>query len=145
MKMRGFCYVNDQACRSLGYGREELISMSVVDIDPDYPPEKWREHWQDRRSGKSLNFETRHRAKNGRIYPVEVHSINFEFEGQEYALALVRDITNRKRALEDLGKAKEELERFFITSLDLHCIVDNQGRFVRINPQWEQTLGLSAE
>ena len=41
-----FQYVNNAACPLLGYSREELLSMSLHNIDPNYPRESWEEHWQ---------------------------------------------------------------------------------------------------
>src|SRR5262249_50265350 len=40
-----FLYVNDEATRSLGYSRDELLTMRVTDIDLDFPAESWPEHW----------------------------------------------------------------------------------------------------
>ena len=42
-----FIYVNDAACRTLGYSKEEFLAMTVHDIDPDFPVEAWPEHWVD--------------------------------------------------------------------------------------------------
>ncbi len=42
-------------------------------------------------------------------------------------------------------KAEQELQNYFNTSLDLFCIADIDGVFLRLNPQWEKTLGYSAE
>ena len=67
-----FLYVNDAACKRLGYSRTELLSMTVADIDPDYQLGNWPLHWKDLRSKGQLRFETRHRTKSGEIYPVEV-------------------------------------------------------------------------
>jgi two-component system, cell cycle sensor histidine kinase and response regulator CckA len=38
-------YVNEQTCRTLGYTREELLSMAVYDLDPDFPLSVWDDHW----------------------------------------------------------------------------------------------------
>ena len=40
-------YVNESICQSLGYSRGELIRMSVHDIDPDFPGDRWPQHWQE--------------------------------------------------------------------------------------------------
>jgi len=53
------------------------------------------------------------------------------------------DITDRKIMELELIQRTEELDRFFSVALDLLCIADSQGRFVRLNPQWEKTLGHS--
>ncbi len=55
------------------------------------------------------------------------------------------DITERKRAEAELLQKSEEIERFFIVALDLLCIADNHGTFLRVNRSWERTLGYSME
>lgn len=92
-----FRYVNAEACRALGYSREELLAMSVSDIDPDFHSSQWPAHWRDLKKRGSITLETRHRTKDGRPFPVEVNANYFEYEGQCLNLALVRDITERKQ------------------------------------------------
>jgi PAS domain S-box-containing protein len=104
-----FCYVNDEACRRLGYPRAELLGMSVVEIDPDFPIERWFDHWRELKAQRSLTFQSRHRTRDGRIFPVEVSANYFEYGGREYNLALVRDITERKRAEEALRRSEAYL------------------------------------
>ncbi len=93
-------YVNEQACRVLGYSREELLSKRIDEINPDFPPDVWVLHWEDLRQRKSFMMETRHRAKDGRIIPVEVNVNYVEFDGKEYNCASARDISKRVKAQE---------------------------------------------
>ena len=104
-------YVNDAACQRLGYAREELLAMTIPDLDPDYQISRWTEHWDELREHKRLRFETRHRAKSGDIYPVEVVANHIEFEGQEYNFAFSHDITDRKEAEQRLGVYATKLEQ----------------------------------
>ncbi|NJD08080.1 MAG: PAS domain S-box protein, partial [Methylococcaceae bacterium] len=106
----GFHYVNDGACRALGYRREELMALTVFDIDPVFPREAWLDLWQQIRASRSVTFETRHRARDGRVYPVEIIADPFEFEGISYSLALGRDITARKQAESELERYRHHLE-----------------------------------
>jgi PAS domain S-box-containing protein len=96
-----FLYVNEESCRLLGYTRDELLRLGVADIDPDFPMERWPDHWEELRTRVPMTFEGRHRAKDGHILPVEINDNYFEYEGQGYNLALVRDITERTRAEEE--------------------------------------------
>ncbi len=91
-----FFYVNEAACRSLGYTREALLTMKVHDIDPDFPPAVWQDHWQQIRQGGSRTFESQHRAQNGRVFPVEITANYLTYEGQEYHCVFARDITDCK-------------------------------------------------
>ncbi len=105
-----FFYANDRACQYLGYSREELLSMTVHDVDPDFPASVWPKHWEELKRRGCFTFETRHRTKDGALAPVEITVNYLEFEGKEYNCAFVRDITERKHAEESLQKAHAELE-----------------------------------
>ena len=101
-------YVNDQACRSLGYSRDELLSMSIPDIDPDFSSKDWSGFWRNILRKKVLGFETVHQRKDGSTFPVEITANHLEFGGQEYSCAFSRDISELKRAEEE--KATLELQ-----------------------------------
>ncbi len=88
--------VNKAACHLLGYSEEELLSLSVHDIEPDYHADIWLTHWQELKEHGSLTFESRHKRKDGTIRPTEVNANFLEFEGKEYNFAFARDITERK-------------------------------------------------
>ncbi len=102
-----FVYVNEAACRNLGYSRAELLNMTVSDIDPDFPAEAWTAHWQDLRERGAINVETRHRQKDGNIIPVEVSATYMEYEGEGFNCSIVRDITERKQAEKEMIKVKK--------------------------------------
>ena len=106
-----FRYVNQAACRSLGYSREELLAMTVHEIDPDFPPEVWNDHWREIRDRGSFTIESHHRTKDGRVFPVEITVNYMQFEGKEYNCAFARDITTRKQAESELLQAHEETEK----------------------------------
>src|SRR5271157_1006009 len=104
-----FHYVNNEGCRVLGYTRAELLGMSVPDIDPEFPGGHWSDHWRDLKAQRSLSFESRHRTRDGRTFPVEISANYFEYGGRAYNLGLVRDITERKRAEEALRRSEAYL------------------------------------
>ena len=117
-------YVNDMACGSLGYSREELLNMSVPDIDPNFPREIWKNHWKEIKEKGSFTFETRHRRKDGTELPVEV-SVNYmEFQGEEYNCAFARNITERKKQEEALLKRDYRLEILSRTSQHINAILE---------------------
>lgn len=106
----GFVNVNDSTCRRLGYSRDELLGMTVFDVDPAFPREAWEAHWREIKERKSFTIETSHRTKAGKVIPVEVTVNYVEYEGAEYNFAFARDISERKRAEEAIRKTNEELE-----------------------------------
>lgn len=136
-------YVNEEACRSLGYSRDELTGMTVFDIDPVFSREQWDSTWQDMERIGSAHLETYHKTKQGEIFPVEISTSFLEFAGKKYDFAFARNITKRKQAEEALRAKTEELDLFFSIVLDMLCIADTDGNFHLVNPAWEQTLGYS--
>lgn len=99
-------FVNEAACRSLGYCREELLHLTPPDFDPDLTPEMASAMLAELfTTGRQRPFESRHRTKSGRNFPVELSVAMFEHGGAQYSLCVVRDITERKRLEEQLRSA----------------------------------------
>lgn len=103
-------FVNEACCKSLGYTREELLQLTVHDIDPNFPRELWAEHYHNLRIQKSLTLESNHRRKDGHVFPIELSLTFLEYNGQEYSFAFGRDITERKRAERKTRRLQTELE-----------------------------------
>ena len=95
-------YVNDATCRALGYSREELLQMTALDFSPGFTWEQYQAHWQEVRQRKSFTLVPTHRRKDGSEYPAEVLVNYVVYGGQEFIFAYGRDITERKRAEEEL-------------------------------------------
>ena len=139
-------YVNEEACRTLGYSDTELLQMSVSDIDPDWTADRCREAWPLLRRNGSLVIETMHRRKDGHLFPVQVHASYFEFSGKEYNLALARDVTERERAKLALRESEQRYRQVFDNVSDVLYLLEvtPQGRFrvLEVNPAGEQSLGI---
>lgn len=110
LKDARFSYVNKQACKSLGYTQEELLTMSIFDIDPDFQEDAWSGFQKTLKEEKSLKFESLHQKKNGGTFPVEITAHLFNFQGSDYSIAFARDITKRKSAEKQLKEANYKLE-----------------------------------
>ena len=108
-----FLDVNEKSCRELGYSRDQLLTMSVPDIDPALDDALVRQLQNElARSGYVL-FERVHRRKDGSTYPVEINLKHVEVD-RSYAVNVVRDITERKRdeeALRQKSAALTEAQR----------------------------------
>ncbi len=102
--------VNRAVSELLGYSEAELQALSITDLDPDFNKERWPAHWQELREKKRMSFETRQRHKDGHIIPIEVDLNWFEFEGQEYNFAFIRDITEKRRDQELLTQRASEVQ-----------------------------------
>lgn len=93
-----FVQTNKAGHLNLGYTKEEILSMKVADIDPDFPPERWPGHWDEITKKKTMSFESRHRRKDGSVYPVEITVNYIQFGDSEYNFVFATDITGRKNA-----------------------------------------------
>jgi diguanylate cyclase (GGDEF)-like protein/PAS domain S-box-containing protein len=93
--------VNRRACEALGYTREELLSLSMTDVEAVLLPEGIAGLWRRLASGEPVTTEGAHRRKDGTAFPVEIR-VGFlgEVAGRWLALSIARDITERK-ALEE--------------------------------------------
>lgn len=101
--------VNQQACESLGYTREELIGMTVYDIEQNIDPRGFEGLWADVLSGGPVTIEGAHRRKDGTSFPVEVRIGLFEVEEGQLMLAAARDITERKEVEKELRRSERSL------------------------------------
>ena len=88
--------INETDCRELGYSREELLTMTIPDIDPSFDEDLHKMVETQMRESGSARFEGMHRRKDGTTFPVEVSSKFIELD-KPYALSIIRDITERKR------------------------------------------------
>lgn len=103
--------VNQATVERYGYTREQLLQMRAGAIDPDYVErEDGGAFWRELRKQNLMRFEACHRRRDGHIFPVEIHLSAIEFGGEERILALANDITERKRAEEQMWAAQTKLE-----------------------------------
>jgi len=129
----GFLDVNEKTCVTHGYSREELLGMSVPDIDPKVAALTWKLMMKGRLTG-SQTIETIHRRKNGSTFPVEVNFTTISLD-RDYIVAIVRDITDRMKVEETLRRFNQELEdRVNLRTAELHLRTKEFETVVRSIP-----------
>ena len=107
--------VNQAACRLLGYSQDALLGMTIAEIDPKFPVDRFKkEVWES--SSQSVKFETRHVRKDGETYPAEVTIYLVRTGETVYACLMFRDITERKK----MEMALVENEKLLSAVLDHH-------------------------
>ncbi|MCP3871885.1 MAG: PAS domain S-box protein [Desulfobacteraceae bacterium] len=137
-------YVNDAACKALRYSRKELLSMKIGHIDPDFKLENWETRLAELHDVKSHRFETRHRSKDGQIFPVEVVSNFMIFEGQKGCLSIVRDITDRKKAEQAIKDSEAKFRELAEMLPETIFELDLKGRLTFVNKKAFDLFGYTA-
>jgi len=102
-----FLAVNEAAVRRYGYSREEFLGMSLLDIRPEEEIDRLREVLAHYRGGTARATGLRHRSRDGRQIDVEVTFDDIDFAGRPARLAVVEDVTDRKRLEEQLRQAQK--------------------------------------
>ena len=137
--------VNAAACRALGYTREELLQLSVSDVDAHYNAELWPQHFAELRQRGSLTFESEQRTKDGRLLPVEV-VVNYVKHGnEERNCAFVRDITERKKTEDALRASESRFRSYFDQPMVGVAITSPEKGWIEINGHLCNMLGYAKE
>jgi len=105
--------------------------MTAFDYGPDLTPALLQRIRDRLRSGRTVIYDGRHRRKDGTEFPVEVRIRPFWREGQLLAVSLDRDITQRKRAENELRASEERFRTLLQFSFDVYWETDAQHRTVR--------------
>jgi diguanylate cyclase (GGDEF)-like protein/PAS domain S-box-containing protein len=99
-------YVNDSACRLLGYDREELLAVRVFELDADMRPDKWPEWWAELKSRGTFQMERIARHKDGCAkIPVALLASHIEHDGWECASLHLVDLSERVASEECIRRA----------------------------------------
>jgi PAS domain S-box-containing protein len=110
-----FVDVNEESCRMSGYSRDEHLTMSVLDTEALETAEETKKRLQKIIKTGSDRFESRLRRKDGRIIDIEVSSTYFPQTG--HVLIFSRDITERKRAEQELRRNYQQMQEMLVTTV----------------------------
>ena len=101
-----FVEVNDIYCRMSAYSREELLNMSIKDVEDIESPEEVKAHIKKLIKDGKARFETRHRCKDGRLLELEVNAVYTEYQGGLF-YSFLRDVTEKKKMEEQYLQAQK--------------------------------------
>ncbi len=141
-----FIFVNDKACATLGYDRQELLKMGVMDIEVTFPDNfLWQAHVNELQRRGSHIMEGIHKRKNGTTFPVEINVSYVVLNTRKYMLAVVRDISERKRAEKEIAEHGALVQQIMDTASVGIGLVDKSGRITHANRSMAEMFGCMME
>lgn len=114
-----FVMVNRQACEATGYSQDELLNMSTKDVEVGHSEKDIVHLLEELRGGTSYRKNGLHRRKDGSTFPVEVELCGYSSNGQNFVLALARDISVQKAGEEEKEALIDELRNSDMKSQEL--------------------------
>ncbi|GAB4109262.1 MAG: hypothetical protein Kow001_09130 [Acidobacteriota bacterium] len=138
-----FRFVSQGAQRNLGYAMEQLRQMTPLDLTPEFDTESFSQMVAPLLAGEKAYqaFETVHRRADASLYPVEVRLQLFEYEGERVFLALILDLTERRRAEAERARLVQAIEQ----TADTILITSPEGAIQYVNPAFAAATGYSRE
>ncbi|MDP3452824.1 MAG: PAS domain S-box protein [Bacteroidales bacterium] len=137
--------VNQHACDSLGYSREELIKMNIADIELDFDLESAQREWSKICTKFRYTLYGTQRRKDGTTFPVEVILNSSEWGDEKLFLCIVNDLSERLEA-ETLLKASEERYRTLIENMNEGVLMtDNEDVILFANKRICEIYGYSQD
>lgn len=131
-----FAYVNTAAMRLLGaQSKEQLLDQAIIEIIPP----RWREmatasvRLINERRENIPPREVKLLRLDGTVAYVEISAIPYYYENEHGALVFARDITERKRAANELRESEERFQRLLALSTEWYWEQDEHYRFTRIS------------
>ncbi|MEJ2452153.1 MAG: PAS domain S-box protein, partial [Gammaproteobacteria bacterium] len=142
-----FFYVNQGALEQVGYSYNELLRMTPVDIITEHDEQSFRRLLRPLIDGtrNAVTFESYHRHQNGNLIPVEIFlQYIYPVDQEPRFVAIVRDITERRRTAENLAHAEERARLLLESAGEGIYGLDLQGNITFVNPATARMLGYDA-
>jgi PAS domain S-box-containing protein len=131
---------NSAATAAYGYSREELLSLTIFDLRAsDTLPLIHGQMVEGFTQGAI--FETIHQRKDGSTFPVESSVQGALLGGTQTLVGVIRDISERRRAEQELRRSAEEYRAILQTTQDAFWVGDGEGRFLDVNQAGCALLG----
>jgi PAS domain S-box-containing protein len=135
-----FIDINEKACSDLGYTRQELLALTLFDIDPTLDEAVRRRISERLRLSGSVIEQTIHQRKDGSRFPVEISVRQVRLD-RDYVVTVARDITDRKVAEDALRESEDRYRDLVEHSEELVCTHDLAGILLSVNPVPARLLG----
>ncbi len=140
-----FIEVNEAAINKLGYSKEEFLDMTPLDLfAPEQKPEIPQITSEILKIGYTT-FESVSTTKNERKIPVEVNVHIFQLRGKNVALAMARDITERKQVEDALKESEEKFRVLYEDNPSIYFTIDSELKVLSVNNFGAEQLGYTVQ
>ena len=140
-----FLDVNEKICADLGYTRQEMLALRVMDVSTTVTEKNWAQIVQGDKEVGSRIIESFHVRKDGTIFPIEVHTKWIKLD-REYIVSVIRDITERKKTEEVLRESEARFRQLAENINEVFWITDPvNNKLLYISPAFEAVWGRTCQ
>ena len=148
MDGKEFVECNTQVLNIYGLStKEQILGKSPIDFSPEVQPDgqkssvKARKKIQKALEGTPQVFEWQHQTWDGKAVDVEVSLNQLQLVDDVYVQAIVRDLTEQKKAQEKLRKSEELFRKLFLKAPGAMVMIDTKNRVQKVNKSFEELFG----
>ncbi len=132
---------NNSACQMLGWTKEEILKLTIEDVDPNYPLEDFLKFWKETPFDYQRIFETTHKKKDGSLIPIEISGKKYKIGEQIFYYGVARDIIERKKTEEIIKHAERRFRAIIENAQDAVVVIDIEGKFTYASPNALKQFG----
>ncbi len=142
-----FIQVNKGGRLNLGYSMQELSNLTPLDLKPEFTPESFEKMVEPLWTGKQekIQFVTVHRRKDNSLYDIEVHLQLSTFQSVQAFVAIILDITERKKMENKLRESELRLREMAENITSVFWMEDTEGNLLYTSPAYEQIWGQTCQ
>ncbi len=137
-------YINQAGCLALGYSQEQLLGMTLMDIDRELTAERWRNYVEILNSGAPLFFETDFKDTHANVFPVEMSMQVRQMGSQQLVILFARDISARKQDEQRMRYSEERISAILDSAADAIVVIDENFSIDTFSMAAESTFGYEA-
>ena len=139
-------FANPAAVKCFGYPRETLLGTGVEQLFPGYSIDCYRRDFEKLKETGTVTRRSQYRNHEGAVQPVEINSSFMVYKGEAFNCAIMRDVTERDKALEALRESEERFSKVFYLLPEVITITDLEtGRYIDVNHVFPALSGYGRE